>query len=263
MARTLHRSGVGPTVVLLHGLGCSRHVWKPVIDRLEPSYDVVALTLPGHQGRHVKKNRTMAVSTLAELLSEELDELGVGRAHLVGHSLGGRLALLLAGAGRARSVTVFSPAGGWQAAHDERDRLGRLYRQLRTTAASGLPHAAELLADPGARRAILGVMMEHGDRMPVPAAVHLWEALLGVKRLEELIEALDAPVAALGSDVPVSIVWPDEDHVLPEVICADGWRDAVPHAGWSVLEGVGHLPMYDDPAGVAARIQETVGRALS
>ena len=59
----LHRSGSGDTVVLLHGITGSWHIWRPVIDRLEPSYDVLALTLPGHLGWQLPANRTLSVSS--------------------------------------------------------------------------------------------------------------------------------------------------------------------------------------------------------
>lgn len=262
MVTTLHRSGEGQTVVLLHGLAGSWHVWKPVIELLEPSYDVVALTLPGHLGWPLASNRTMSLATTLDLVVDRLADNGIERPHFAGHASGGQLGMLLAARGFARSITAFSPAGGWDAGDaEETERIARLFRQLRRTTAQAFKGAEDVLADPDARRSILGVLMEHGDRVPVRDAVRLWEAQLAAERLDELLTALDSPLLPVGRTPPQSIVWGTEDHVFPEVTCSDAWREAAPHATWTELEGAGHLPMYDDPDGVARAIVETIARA--
>ena len=106
------RSGEGPALVLLHPLGADRRVWDPVIEQLASQREVIAVDLPGF-GESPALAGTPTPAALAGAVSEQLAELGVGRAHVAGNSLGGWVALELALAGHARSVTAIAPAGLW------------------------------------------------------------------------------------------------------------------------------------------------------
>jgi pimeloyl-ACP methyl ester carboxylesterase len=55
---------------------------------------------------------------------------------------------------------------------------------------------------------------------------------------------------------PIRVVWGSEDRLLPMKGYSERWRRLLPNAEWVVLEGAGHVPMYDDPAGVAEAILE-------
>jgi pimeloyl-ACP methyl ester carboxylesterase len=122
-----NRAGAGPPLVLLHPLGADRHVWEPVMDRLAAERDVIALDLPGFGGSPALSGASPPTpAALAAAVAEFLPGIAPGGPHHVaGNSLGGWVALELASAGHARSVTAIAPAGLWPEplAWAEHDRL--------------------------------------------------------------------------------------------------------------------------------------------
>lgn len=104
------RLGAGEPLVLLHGLGSSRRDFASLQPRLAAHFDTLALDLPG-QGEAPPLPVRPTVPALADALERDLDARGLDRVHLLGDSLGGRLALALADRGRARSVVAVGPSG--------------------------------------------------------------------------------------------------------------------------------------------------------
>lgn len=90
-----HDSGTGSTVVLLHGYCESRQVWASFIDRLDKKFRVVTLDLPGF-GNYSKPVEDFSVEAMADYVSQALTELEVVKCVLIGHSLGGYVALAVA-----------------------------------------------------------------------------------------------------------------------------------------------------------------------
>ncbi len=95
-------------IVCLHGFVDSPHTWDLVRPALERHHEVLAPALPGHLGGRPLDGDF----DLAAAVEAAMDEAGVETAHIVGNSLGGYLALVLATRGRARSVVALAPAGG-------------------------------------------------------------------------------------------------------------------------------------------------------
>ena len=88
-------AGRGPAVVLVHGLGGFGASWRDTIDALAARATVFAVDLPGF-GRSAKPRTTYRLGYFARALRGFLDGLGVGQASLVGHSLGGAIAVTYA-----------------------------------------------------------------------------------------------------------------------------------------------------------------------
>ena len=102
--------GSGEPLLLLHGLGTSRQDFDPILPLLAERFDVLAVDLPGQGQAHPLDVRP-TVSALAAALETDLDARGLERVHMLGNSLGARLALELARRGRARSVVAIAPSG--------------------------------------------------------------------------------------------------------------------------------------------------------
>lgn len=101
------RSGAGAPLVLLHALGLSRHTWDPVVPALAELFDVIAVDLPGFGGSEpLPDGVEPSPAALAGAVAELLDELGVTAPHLAGNSLGGWVALELAGIRPVASLTL-------------------------------------------------------------------------------------------------------------------------------------------------------------
>ena len=157
--------GTGTPLVLLHGVGGTWRVWRPVLPLLERWHAVFAPTLPGHCGaERLAAGVVPSVHALADGVVEQLDRAGIDRAHIVGNSLGGWIALELARRGRARSVVVFGPAGAWRSAA----RMTAVAAGIRLSfvlLARQASHADAIAGRRWARRLLLVTQVEHPDRV--------------------------------------------------------------------------------------------------
>ena len=210
----------GEPLVLLHTLGTDHRMWDPVVERLDGARRVLALDLPGHGDEP-----PLADSSPAALAAAIAD----------------RLALELAAAGRAASVTAIAPAGLW------REPLVPKRTPVRAVARTLLPVLGPLLRSDRGRRLVLGASAAHPERIPPAAAVRLVRAYATAPGFQAVNDAMRAGrFTALDSiDVPVTLAWPEHDRVVarPRSLPA-GVRSVV-------LRGCGHLPTWDDPAQVA------------
>jgi pimeloyl-ACP methyl ester carboxylesterase len=169
-------AGSGEPVVLIHGLGSSAEVtwqWPGTLAALAARHRVVALDLPGH-GRSDKPERKEAYGLqMIEDVVRLLDHLDIRKAHVVGYSMGGMVALKLVAEhpDRVLSATLggmgWLQEGGqlqWVWEHMAQERRGRTPAPLRVCAAS-LGHLALTAAELQAIKAPVLVLV--GDRDPV------------------------------------------------------------------------------------------------
>ncbi|HSD77813.1 MAG TPA: alpha/beta fold hydrolase, partial [Solirubrobacteraceae bacterium] len=96
----------------LHGFTDTWRCWELVLPALERRPDVLAVTLAGHAGGPPIEGE-VGDAVLADAVERTMDDAGMRRAHVVGNSLGGSVALQLAARGRADTVVALAPAGGW------------------------------------------------------------------------------------------------------------------------------------------------------
>lgn len=91
---TITRAGTqGPSVVLVHGWTCRRSDWNPTLNALQDDFRLTAIDLPGHGDSRGETVDSWSISSLAGALAEAVNELGQPDAILVGHSMGGAVAL--------------------------------------------------------------------------------------------------------------------------------------------------------------------------
>ena len=173
--RAFVRAGSGPALLLLHGIGNNCQTWAGVIDRLAESHTVIAPDLLGH-GDSDKPRGDYSIAAYANGMRDLLSVLDIERATVVGHSLGGGIALqfayqfpercerlALVGSGGPGPGAVRRAAGR----HAARRRTGahRADRRLRP-AAPGLPGPGAARA---ARRLAAGARPRRGRRRPARA----------------------------------------------------------------------------------------------
>jgi pyruvate dehydrogenase E2 component (dihydrolipoamide acetyltransferase) len=105
--------GTGPDLVLIHGFGSDRLSWAGNAPALMEVARVHVLDLPGHGDSLASELGDGSPLALAELVADALDANGIGQAHLLGHSLGGAIAMVLALAQpeRVLSLALLAPAG--------------------------------------------------------------------------------------------------------------------------------------------------------
>ena len=237
------RRGSGPPLVLIHPLGGDRRVWTPVLDRLAVERDTIALDLPGFgDSPALHDGADSSPAVVAALVAEFLAGIGVERPHVAGNSLGGWIALEMALAGDARSVTAIAPAGLWSRTLGTKPSVGRRIAQ------AALPLLAPVLATPYGRTAALATVTAHPTRVPARDAVHLIRAYAAAPGFDAANTAMRAGrFDGIGRiRVPVTLAWPEHDRLIARPARLPSSVRNV------VLRGCGHLPMWDDPEQVAA-----------
>src|SRR3981081_2085101 len=103
----------GSALVLLHGGGASGRTWQDVVPEVSKYHSVYAPTAPGHHGGPPVQRHPATATDLVDWAEGYLDEQGLQRPHLAGHSMGGYMVIELARRGRAATVCAFAPGGFW------------------------------------------------------------------------------------------------------------------------------------------------------
>jgi pimeloyl-ACP methyl ester carboxylesterase len=254
------RHGAGEPVVLLHGLGLDRRTWDPIVPLLAADREVIAIDLPGFgESPEWPREQPRDLESAASALGAVFAALDIGRPHVVGHSLGGLIALKLGQAGLARSVTALAPAGFWNEA-ERRYTFAVLSAAHRL--ARRLPDVAmrRLAATPVARAILTGMVYADPAKCPPGAVEACVRALRVAAGFEATLRAGRAPGLFTGRipDVPVTIAWGTADRILlPRQ--ARRATAMLPRARLVWLPGCGHIPMYDEPRLVADVILRATG----
>ena len=260
----VHRAGSGSPMVLIHGFSASWGIWRPLLPALAGHHDVLVPTLLGHSGGPEYLAGSPATpDAMADALEREMDSAGVERAHLVGNSLGGWLALELAARGRALSTSALSPAGGWDHGGPETRRLGRTFRQNYRLLKLLGPGGAQLMRRRRFRALALREVALRPADLPAALAVEMTEAAADCAIYLPLLEHLTSTGFGelAGIDSPVQIAWGTKDRILPWPAYAERFRRMVPEAQWVPLDGLGHCPMLDDAQLTTNTILEFTQRA--
>lgn len=249
------RTGSGPPLVLIHGIGSRRGAWAPVVERLAAERDTIAIDLPGFgESPSLPAPVAPTPQALADAVAAFWGELGIERPHVVGNSLGGGIALELARREVVASATALSPIGFWSPAEA---RYGAaVLRASRLLARRLGPRLERVVRTPFGRRAALGLFYGRPARLAPEAAVADLRGLAAAPAFEATLPYTTGYDFRDGDqlrDVPVTIGWGTRDRLL---IPRQGQRAriALPLARHVALPGCGHLPMSDDPDAVAALI---------
>jgi pimeloyl-ACP methyl ester carboxylesterase len=246
-----HRAGTGELLVLVHGLGGTWRLWRPILPALEQRFEVLAIDLPGFGGSPPGDRADV------EAYADAVAELADRPFHAVGSSMGGGIVLELGRRGVARSVTAFAPVGFW-------GPLSRRWCQAAVTvgrsAARGLGPALPRLASTKTGRAVAFGMYYGRPTQVDPAA--------GIEDAAALAEAPGFTAARRSfaahtftdpgelHRIPVTVAWGVRDMILP-VRQARAAEAALPHARHVRLPRCGHLPFGDDPDTCVRLIEET------
>ncbi|HXM87268.1 MAG TPA: alpha/beta hydrolase [Solirubrobacteraceae bacterium] len=248
------RRGEGPPLLLLHGTTSSRDVWTPLRDRLAAGNDVIAVDLPGH-GDSPPSGFTPP--GWAREVADLLDEHGLERVAIVGHSAGGWTALELAKLGKAESVLALAPAGLWR----ERSPLLtdlNLNLSWRLGRALG-PAAVRALRAEWVRSVALRGITAKARTVPADVAIASARAAIATDSFPRHFRETRVMRFCGGQQIeaPLKIVWGGRDRIalarksrnldqLPQQTAVETWPDC------------GHMLMWDAPD----RVLEAV-RAIS
>jgi pimeloyl-ACP methyl ester carboxylesterase len=270
--RVIYRiAGSGPPVVLIHGMVNSSRHWESVALRLADDYTVIAPDLIGH-GDSATPRGDYSLGAHAASIRDPLAAIGVDRATIVGHSLGGgvamqffyqfpqrteRLALVSSG-GLGHEVSPLLRGAALPGASallalatkpsvsalllNARERL-RERRSRKATSLRAIARALQPLEKAGAREAFLqtlrAVIDVRGQRVSARDRLYLLSAM------------------------PTLIVWGARDNTIP-LHHGRQTHEAVPGSRFEILAKAAHFPNLEDPEGLAAVLRdflETTGPA--
>lgn len=247
-------AGRGEPVILLHGLGSTNSGMLPTLDDLARDYRVIAPDLPGF-GESSKPLCAYDAPFFARWLLAFLDELGIQRAHLVGNSMGGRIALELAlrAPERVDRLALLAPAVALRRLR----QFVPLVRLLRPELAAVpmLTHRTFVMgvierffADP---RRIDRAWLEAGADEFMRVFSGARGRIAFFSALREIY--LDAPWGPSGFwarleqlACPTLFIWGDRDLLVPAKFARHAAR-AVPHAETVVMKDAGHVPHFEHP----------------
>lgn len=264
--RVVYRvAGSGPPVVLIHGMLNSSSHWQRVARTLAARNTVIAPDLIGH-GDSAAPRGDYSLGAHAASIRDLLAAIGVERATIVGHSLGGGVAMqfFYQFPQRVQRLVLVSSGG-----------LGREVSPMLRTAA--LPGVSGLLAATIHPR-LLGSLWSAGDRLRrrgVGAGVYLQAVARALRPLENadarhaflhtlrsVIDVRGQRVSAtdrlyLLESMPTMIVWGERDNTIP---LAHGRRahEVIPGSVLKTLPRAAHFPHLEDPDGLAALLREFI-----
>ena len=246
--------GEGPVVVLIHGITGRSDQWEPAIEHLAAGHTVLAPDLLGH-GESAKPRGDYSLGAYASAVRDTMVALGHDRATIVGHSLGGGIAMQFAYQFPERiERLVLVNSGG----------LGRdVHPMLRAATLPGselvlplLTHATLLAGGASVGRALGRIGLQAGTDM---AEIARGFASLGdaearhafIQTMRAVLDPRGQRVSAvdrlyLTEDLPSLLIWGADDPIIP-VEHGRAAHELMPGSRLELLEGVGHFPQLEQP----------------
>jgi pimeloyl-ACP methyl ester carboxylesterase len=253
------RAGSGPPLLLLHGIPTSSRIWDAVGAELVGGFDAIAPDMLGYGESAKPVDRDVSMAAQARLMPGLLDALGVERAIVVGHDLGGAVAQWLAvdAPDRVAGLMLVDTVSfdSWPIA-----RM-RVLRRIAPPFARRWPRRWFAAFERSLRRYV----PEGEPREALRASLAAWSAdRAGAEAFMRNARAMDpritlevAPRLA-GLALPAHVVW-GRDDPFQKVRWAERVQAAIPGATLTVLDG-GHFLPWDRPLEVAAEIRALADR---
>jgi pimeloyl-ACP methyl ester carboxylesterase len=252
------RSGSGEPLVLLHGMGASRRDFAAVLPELSARFDVLNIDLPG-VGESPHLTRRPTVAALTDAVERTLDEEGVGRVHVLGNSLGARIAIELASRGRALSVVAISPSG--MNVPQERIVQGMGMGMARVVARMTEPLMASVSRSAVGRTALLAPLKARpwsSSREEGIGAVEGFAQSRDYWRIMVWALLLDVPRDLHRIDCPVTLVQGVADWIASGQTVR--YRPMIPGSRFTPLLWAGHAPQSDRPKTIVRLVEEAAAR---
>lgn len=256
-------SGAGEPVLLIHGFGANAYTWRRIVPELARTHRVITIDLKGFGHSDKPLDRKYSVLDQAALVAVFIEQQGLRDVTVVGHSLGGGVALVLA---------LDSDSA-------KRGRIKRLALMNSIAYAQKIPIAFSLLRAPvigpvsnylipkslQARTALRiayhdDAKIDEKDVAEYAAPLHekgSQHAMIHSARqiMPENIDALSARYPSI--DIPALVLWCDRDKVVrPHV----GWRlhQDLPRSTFRLIHDCGHIPQEERPEETAAILKEFI-----
>ena len=260
-------AGAGPPLLMVHGLFEDSLTWRKVIPGLSRTHTVIAPDLFGHGESDAPSNIDYSPAGHAGTLRDLLDVLGHDRVTIIGHSLGGGIAISFAYnyPARVQRMALISSGGLGREVHPVLRTLslpgsGSVLRILTTRWAlgvqaglAGLARAAGAHRPARSLRELRLMLTCLHDRERRAAMIRTLRSVIG--RQGQCVCALDR--LHLLRKVPALVLWGTRDRMIP-VHHASALLTSAPYAELELLDGVGHLPHLTEADFVADRLSSFI-----
>jgi 4,5:9,10-diseco-3-hydroxy-5,9,17-trioxoandrosta-1(10),2-diene-4-oate hydrolase len=255
----------GPTVVLVHGVGRFIEDWLPCFSKLASRYCIYAIDLLGHGHTDKPLSASYSIVDLARFLNEFITTLGMKRAHIIGHSLGGGITLqltlqfpevvdklvLVCSAGLGKEATLVLriatvPVLGELLTRPSRSGTKRLLKEFvedpDILTDDLVDTSFQMASAPGAQKILLKTLRAAGN-------------LFGQHK------EMYGPIVENLSSIhhPALVIWGQQDRVLP-VDHAKVAAQGLPDVRIEILDGCGHMPMLEQTELFNTSILDFLGR---
>lgn len=227
------RRGTGTPLVLLHGYPLDHHLWDDVAPLLEDTFDLILPDLRGF-GESTTVDSPYTMNDYASDIAGLLDQLGIQKAAIVGHSMGGYVALAFAklypervsGLGLVSSQVLADPP----------DRKEGRYKSAAEVSDKGIGGVVETMAPKFTSNEGLQAFARETMERQQPAAF--------IGALKAMAERMDATPLLSSFKFPVVIIHGEADALIP-IDRAREVKSAIPNAHLVELKGAGHMPMME------------------
>ena len=247
-------TGAGPAVVLIHGHPFNRSMWAPQLAGLASTYRVIAPDLRGYGGSPVTPG-TVPMSQLAADVARLLDRLGVSRAAVIGLSMGGLVAMELAGADPARwwALGLVATTAEPVTEPERADRLARAGQAEREGVRPLAEDMATRLFGPDVDPAVSGQVMAMMLATDPRGAAAALRGRAARPDYRPLLRDLDQPALVLTGD--------HDGYSTAEI--TDRLTGCLRHPHRVTLPGAGHLPNLEDPSRFNAELMAFLEQAAA
>jgi pimeloyl-ACP methyl ester carboxylesterase len=264
--RAFRVAGSGPAILLIHGIGDNSTTWSTVQSKLAQRFTVIAPDLLGH-GKSDKPRADYSVAAYANGVRDLLGVLGIRRATLVGHSLGGGVAMQFAYQFPDRTERLVLVGSGGAG-----PEVNPVLRAMTLPGAAAALHALRL---PTMRRQV-GMVVEAlrvlgtGLGRDAPDMLRVVDALPDATSRAAFIRTLRAVVDWRGQVVtmldrcyltrgmPTLLVWGAHDAIVP-VEHGHRAHEAMPGSRLEIFPDAGHFPFHTDPQRFVGLLEEFLG----
>ena len=237
------RRGTGTPLVLLHGYPLDHHLWDELAPMLVDTFELILPDLRGFGGSSTVDS-FYTMEDIAADIAALLDHLEIQRAAIVGHSMGGYVALAFARLfpERVSGLGLVSS----QVLADPQDRKEGRYRSAAEVADKGIASVVETMAPKFTSNPQLQKFARESMERQQPAAY--------IGSLKAMAERVDSTPLLQTLNVPVVLVHGDADQLIP-VDRAREVRAAIPNAHLVEISGAGHMPMMESPEKTAEALK--------
>jgi pimeloyl-ACP methyl ester carboxylesterase len=250
----------GRPLLLIHGFGINLETWEPWVNLLSKDYRLISLDLPGHGLTHAPPGYRPTITSFADLSAELAGVLGLEKYTVIGNSMGGQTAWVLALRHQPKlDALVLIDAGGWfdPARLEAGPPVFRILNNPRIA-----PYLAKLDPRPFMKSGLEAAFADKSmvtnrivDRYTDMALAPGHRSMLGgiTREMNPEVFATKEKLAAI--QVPTLILWGDQDELIP-VADAQKFKDAIAGSTVIIYPGIGHLPYQEASEKSAADLKQ-------